>query len=166
MCVSPEAARLRSTVIQRITASRRRWMEFRLRTTRNTRTTFITRTLRSVRVRRTYNYRRARTRRFREHRRREVQLRARRSLCRFRSDSDLLARIPEAFVDCASFLFQIGSGDDGGTLAPGKNFAARQVERGIFVVAAGVTKETLLRQRVDHAPNARPVDRSRAHGAG
>jgi len=68
-------------------------------------------------------------------------------------------------VDFRGLFFDEGTFDLSGALAAGEDFAAGQVEGGVFLVAACETVQTFFREGVDDAADAGPVDGSGAHGA-
>jgi len=69
-------------------------------------------------------------------------------------------------VDEAGFFFEVGTGDCGGALASGEDFAAGEVEGRIFEVAAGEVEEAGFGEGEDDAADACPIDGAGAHGAG
>jgi hypothetical protein len=73
---------------------------------------------------------------------------------------------PEAFMHFARLVFEEWAVDDDVLLPAGKHFAARQVESGILLVAAGISHQAGLRQGEDDAAQAGPVDCAGAHSAG
>jgi hypothetical protein len=57
---------------------------------------------------------------------------------------------PKAFMNPARLVFQEGSCDGNLLLPAREDFAARQIEGGIFSVAAGITQQAGFRQGKDH----------------